>query len=161
MLRAESVGLGRESKKYCQRSGEYRDHRLFWQLPPDRHVQTRIAYGFAKQCLGLVRYGGRVVGRIIRIHEIHLDPEFGENIIELGVGPSVQVVRGYDFIPFLGDVDNGVKTPLVPDASPKAAAPPSKAVTRCSRRRWSDSSGVCKCFQALASQTSWPHARYR
>ena len=158
MLRAESVGLGRV-RKYCQRSGEYRDHRLFWQLPPGGGAQTRIAYGFAKQCLGLVRYGGRVVGRIIRIHEIHLDPEFGENIIELGVGPSVQVVRGYDFIPFLSDVDNGVENPARPDASPKAVAPPSRQSP--GERRWSDSSGVCKCFQALASQTSWPHARYR
>ena len=83
------------------------------------HAQTGIAHGFAKEGLGLVGDGGRIVLRIIRIDEFNVDPELGKDVVELGIGSSVQVVGGNDLVPFLSQVDDRIEDPAGTGGDPE------------------------------------------
>ena len=88
------------------------------------HVEPGVAHGFAKEGLGLVGDGGRIVLRIIRIDEFDVDPELGKDVVELGISPAVQVVRGYDLVPFLGQVDDRIEDPTGTGGDPETGGTP-------------------------------------
>ena len=46
---------------------------------------------------------------VVGIDKVYLDPKFGQNVIKLGIGATVEVIGGYNFIPRFSEVDDGVK----------------------------------------------------
>jgi len=73
------------------------------------HVQRRVAHGLAEEDLGFRRDGLCEVFRVAGIDEPDRDAELGEDVVELGVGASVEVVGGDDLVARAADVDDRVE----------------------------------------------------
>ena len=68
-----------------------------------------VAYCFAEKSLCLVSYGGSEILRIIGIDEFHRDAQLGQDVIELRVGTTIEIVGRHDLITSFRQVNNGVK----------------------------------------------------
>ena len=96
------------------------------------YIQPGIAHRFAEEQLGLGGNGLGKILRIIRVHKVGVDIELRKDVFELRVAASVKIIGRNDFITRLAQVDDGIEIALVPDAKASAAAPLSRAATRCS-----------------------------
>ena len=73
------------------------------------HLQAGVADGFAEEQLGLGGDGLGKVFRIVGIYKVSLDSELWKDVVKLGEGSTVQVIRGHDFIARLAEVDDRVE----------------------------------------------------
>ena len=72
-------------------------------------IQAGVADGFAEEELGFRRDGFCEVLRVLRVNEADLDPELGEDVVELCECAAIEVVRRDDLVARGADVDDRVE----------------------------------------------------
>ena len=126
------------------------------------HVALGVADGLGVEQAGVLVDRPLEVGRVARIDEAGLDAEALQRKAELRVGAAVELVAGDEVLAGRGEGRDGVEDGRLSRGEGDRARSRRGWRRGASRaRRWSGSSGGCRCCRRLAGRTGRPRARYR
>ena len=87
-------------------------------------VELGVAHGFRVDRLRLLRERLPEALRVLRVDELHLDPQFREGVVEQVVRPAVEGGRRDDLVPRAGDVQQSERLRRLAGGHRERPAPP-------------------------------------